>query len=133
MGVFVIFYSLLWAGIGWFVGKHPETIAGYNTMRNEKRRNVDIQAVGNLVRKGFRVMSVAMVVLWFSLRLSGQPVRVAILGLFASVFIGTPVLLLSVRKHDKNPRGGWKYYLTAGVIFSLFLAAAAYVMLKPSP
>ncbi len=125
MGVVVIVFSLLWLGIGQFIKKYPELLAGYNTMSPEKKRNVDIQAVGKLFCRGFQIMAAAMVVIYFGLQLAGLPMQTAVAGFLAVIFLGTSVLLVMARKHDKNLRSGLKYYLTAGVILFLFLGAVA--------
>ena len=125
MGVVVIVFSLAWVGIGWSMKKYPELIAGYNTMSPEKKRNVDIQAVGNLFYRGFCIMAALMVALYFSLQLAGLPMQTAMVGFLAVIFLGTPVLLIMARKCDKNPGTGLGYYLTAGIMLSLILVATA--------
>ena len=125
MGLVVILFSLAWVGIGRFMKKYPDLISGYNTMSPEKKMNVDIQAVGDLFCRGFQFMATATVVIYFGLRLAGLSMQTAMAGFLAVIFLGTPVLLVMARKHDKNPRSGLRYYLTAGIMLSLILAATA--------
>jgi hypothetical protein len=129
--LFVIAFSLFWAGMGLFMKKHPELIAGYNTMPKEKLKNVDIQAIGNLFCKGFRVMAVSMAVLYLVLRLPVKlPIPIAMNGFLAPIFLGTPILMAMAQKYDKNPRGRIAKYLPAGIMALLYLIAVAMYFLN---
>nr|AIA99591.1 hypothetical protein [uncultured bacterium contig00023(2014)] len=118
MDIFVVVFAAIWVGMGLFCKKYPDTISGYSTMSREKRKNVDIQAVANLIDKGFQIMVGAMLVLYFVFRLLGMPV-VAMIAWIASIFVGTAVLLVMTQKYDKNPRGKFLKYLPSAITMLL--------------
>lgn len=123
MDVFVIFFAIFMAGIGLFVKKYPNMISGYNTMSKEKLKNVDLQAVGTLFYKGFLLIGVSMVVLYFFFRLLGMPLVAQIVWL-APLFVITPVLLLKAQKYDSNRRSNFMKYLPAGIVIVLFVGTS---------
>lgn len=127
MGVIVVIFALIVAGIGFFVKKYPDTISGYASMSAEKRKNVDIAAVGDLLCKGFRWIAVAMLVIYFVFALLGKPVLALTLGLLAPIFTGTIVLMIMSQKYDTNPRSRFRKYLPTGIV--IFLAVAIGVLM----
>jgi hypothetical protein len=132
MDVLVVIIALFLVGIGQLVKKYPDTISGYSTMSKDKRKNVDIQSVGNLLNKGFLLIAAAMLVLYFIFRLSGMQVA-AFIGFTAPIFIGTPVLLAMAQKYDKNVRGKFAKYLPAGIIVLLAVAIGAWTTMDARP
>lgn len=46
-----LFIAALWSSIGLLIRHYPETIAGYNTMPQEKRDKIDIQRIGQLLSR----------------------------------------------------------------------------------
>ena len=65
MNLFILLYSLFIVGLGLFIGKYPHTISGYNTMSKEKKKNVDIKAVGKLYRKGLVILALLTMLFFF--------------------------------------------------------------------
>lgn len=124
MDISVVIISLLIVGIGALAKKYPNTISGYNTMSRERRRNVDNQAVGNLLYKGFLWIAAAMLVLYFSFRLSGMQAA-AFIGFMAPIFLGTPVLMVIAQKYDTNPRGKIAKWLAMAICTLVCVATMA--------
>ena len=46
-----LFIAALWSSIGLLIRHYPETIAGYNTMPQEKRDKIDLQRIGQLISR----------------------------------------------------------------------------------
>lgn len=134
MTVFVIIFSLIMLGVGGLVKRSPELISGYNTMSAEKRQNVDLQAVGNLLFKGFRLIAGLMIAAYFACIAAGLRVQSPLLWLLwlAPLFIITLVLLVLMQKYDKNPRGWFAKYWSVGLLAAIF-AGVALLMLKNVP
>lgn len=55
-----LFIAALWSGIGLLIRHYPETIAGYNTMPQEKRDKIDLQRIGQLLSRFMFIGSVSM-------------------------------------------------------------------------
>ena len=49
MVVIGLLIGLIIIGIGVYIKKHPHMIAGYNTMSEEKRKNVDIEKIATIL------------------------------------------------------------------------------------
>ena len=48
----VLIPALVWGAIALFVRRHPETMAGYNTMPRKKREKIDLHRIGRLASNG---------------------------------------------------------------------------------
>ena len=55
MFVGVLIPALVWGLIALLVRRHPETMAGYNTMPRKKREKIDLHRIGRLVSNGMYV------------------------------------------------------------------------------
>ncbi len=104
------------AAVGLLMKKYPNMISGYNTMSAEKKKNVDIQAVGNLFCKGFLLIGALMIVLYALFRWLLDMPAVAHGVWIAPMLLITPVLLVMARKYDKNPRGKVAKYWPAWIV-----------------
>lgn len=81
------FCALVWGLIALFVRRHPETMAGYNTMPRKQREKIDLHRIGRLVSNGMYVGIPFMVLAPL------MPTK----GLFMTMLVGVPVgLLLAV-------------------------------------
>lgn len=81
------FCALVWGAIALFVRRHPETMAGYNTMPRKKRERIDLHRIGRLVSNGMYGGIPCMLLAPL------MPTK----GLFMTMLVGVPVgLLLAV-------------------------------------
>jgi hypothetical protein len=119
MDVFVIIFSLFTALTGWLMKAQPNLISGYNTMSAEKKKNVDIQAVGNLFCKGFLLAGTSMIALYAIFNWLLDMPAVAQGVWLAPILIITPVLIVMAQKYDKNPRGRFAKYWAACLVGAL--------------
>ncbi len=132
MDVSVVIISLLMVGLGAFARRYPNTISGYSTMSGERRENVDIQAVGNLLYRGFACIACAMLVLYFLFRLLGMQVAAFIVFL-AVMLLGMVVLMVMAQKYDKNIRGKFLKYLPVGLIVMFVVGLGAWISMDAQP
>jgi hypothetical protein len=132
LDIIVIAFAVLWVGVGLFVKKYPRLIAGYNTMSEDELKNVDIQAVGRLMCRGFLWMAAAMVVLYFPFKLLGME-TVAMVAWLAPIFVGIPIVLFVVQKYDKNVRSNFKKYLPVAIVIALFVGIGAFIATDAQP
>lgn len=84
MFVGVLIPALVWGLIALFVRRHPETMAGYNTMPRKKREKIDLHRIGRLVSNGMYVG------IPFMLLAPLMPTK----GLFMTMLVWIPVGLL---------------------------------------
>lgn len=80
----VLIPALVWGLIALFVRRHPETMAGYNTMPRKKRERIDLHRIGRLVSNGMYVGIPCMLLAPL------MPTR----ALFMTMLVGAPVGLL---------------------------------------
>ena len=80
----VLIPALGWGLIALFVRRHPETMAGYNTMPRKKRERIDLHRIGRLVSNGMYAGIPCMLLAPL------MPTR----GLFMTMLVGAPVGLL---------------------------------------
>lgn len=80
----VLIPALAWGLIALFVRRHPETMAGYNTMPRKKRERIDLHRIGRLVSNGMYVGIPCMLLAPL------MPTK----GLFMTMLVGVPVGLL---------------------------------------
>lgn len=80
----VLIPALVWGLIALFVRRHPETMAGYNTMLRKKRERIDLHRIGRLVSNGMYVGIPCMLLAPL------MPTK----GLFMTMLVGVPVGLL---------------------------------------
>jgi hypothetical protein len=133
MDLFVVIFSLFIALTGWLMKAQPNLISGYSTMSAEKKKNVDIQAVGNLFCKGFLLIGASMIALYAIFRWLLDMTAVAQGVWLAPIFIITPVLIVMAQKYDKNPRGGFAKYWQAGLITVIFALVATMIVWGVQP
>ena len=80
----VLIPALVWGLIALFVRRHPETMAGYNTMPRKKRERIDLHRIGRLVSNGMYGGIPCMLLAPL------MPTK----GLFMTMLVGVPVGLL---------------------------------------
>lgn len=122
MTIFIILYSLFLMGLGLLMGHYPNLISGYSTMSAEKRENVDLQAIGQLMKRGFLIIGVVTAVGGLICRALSWNMMV-VLMLIIPLLAGAFVLIILGQKYDHNPRSRFARWAPAGFIalVSLFV------------
>ena len=62
MDILNIIVGLFMIGIGFLVKSSPSLIAGYNTMSEEKKKNVDIVGLSTYMRNSFIIIGLSIIV-----------------------------------------------------------------------
>jgi hypothetical protein len=93
--------GLVLIGIGFLVKAFPNLIAGYNTMAQNQKDNVDIEGLSTFIRNGFLVMGLVVIFGNYALKWTGQH---AFLDFFIPgvILIGVIFLVFKAKKFDKN-------------------------------
>jgi hypothetical protein len=130
--IIVVAFAIFWVGLALFVRKYPNLISGYSTMSEEELKNVDIQAVGRLMCRGFVWMAAAMIILYLPFRLLRLE-SVAMIAWLAPIVVGTPIILVMAQKYDKNIRSNFRKYLPVGFVVVLFTTIGAFIATDAQP
>ncbi len=101
--------------IGFLVKKYPDLIAGYNSLSEEQKRNVDIDGLSTLMRNSFIGMGLIVAVLphififlgWKSL--ADSSILIGVLGVL-------PFLLIKAQKYDHNTKNNRKTYIVLIIV-----------------
>ena len=97
MGLFLI-------GGGFSVKSDPDLIAGYNTMPEEKKKNVDIVGLSSFMKKSFIIMGIMLILLSLFIKVFHLT---DIFIFWAMMFImlgGVMFLLIKAKKFDGNKK-----------------------------
>lgn len=69
MYIFIVIYGLTFIGLGFFVRKYPDMIAGYNILSPQRKEQVDINRLSDYLKKTLIALGICLipigVVLWF--------------------------------------------------------------------
>jgi len=115
-----LFIGLFFIGIGFLVKGYPNTIAGYNTMSEEKKKNIDIDGASSFMKKGFIILGIIIMVL---------PIFFRIINLrpFSSLImlsikpIGIAIIVIKAQKYNHNKEDKPLAYIVLGIVlFILF-------------
>jgi hypothetical protein len=94
IGLFII-------GIGFLVKSFPSLIAGYNTMSEEKKKNVDIVGLSTFMRNGLIAIGLIIIFGYFMFKWLGF-ISIANVIMPIVILIGVPFLVIEAQKFDHN-------------------------------
>jgi hypothetical protein len=101
MQIVNLIFGLLIIGTGFFVKAFPDTIAGYNTMSKEQKKNVDIKEAATFIRNGFVIIGLIIIAGYYLLRWIGL-IEFAQYIAPVSTIIGTAIIIIMAQKFDHN-------------------------------
>ena len=123
----MLIFSLLVGGflvlLGFLVKSNPNLIAGYNTMSDEEKKNVDVEGLSSAMRNYLIFMGVFLVVFYLVFHWIGWE-AVAQQAIFVSVLGTTPFLILHAQKFNRNKGGRTKSWFA----FSFIIVVVAVVL-----
>ena len=94
--------ALFLIGIGFLVKAYPDTIAGYNTMSKEKKKNVDIVGFSTFMKKCLITTGVVMIILSFIFKLIHFKTKYSIWAIMSVYLIGLIIVIIRGKKFDGN-------------------------------
>jgi hypothetical protein len=103
MQFFNLIFGLLMIGIGFIVKAYPNTIAGYNTMSKEQKKNVDIEEASTFIRNGFIIIGLIIIIGYYLFRWIGLIAIANNIGVI-SIITGTLIIVIGAQKFDHNKR-----------------------------
>jgi hypothetical protein len=101
--IFNLSFGLLIIGIGFLVKVFPNTIAGYNTMSKEQKKNVEIEKVSTFLRNGFFIIGLSIIIGYFLLNWMELSSIANSIGPILLI-IGLPIIIIMIQKYDHNKK-----------------------------
>jgi uncharacterized membrane protein len=105
MQIFNLLFGLLIIGTGFFVKAFPNTIAGYNTMSKDQKKNVDIKAASTFIRNGFIIIGLIIIISYYLLRWIGIieiANHITLISTIIGTIIGTIIIVILAQRFDHN-------------------------------
>ena len=116
--------------IGFLTKKYPMMIAGYNTMSEEQKKNVDVDGLSTLLRNCFIVMGGIISVGYLPFKYLGWDM-VADSIIFISVFSVLPFLIFKAQKYDHNSRDNKTFVVIAILlVIGVIIGGALFYSIK---
>ncbi|MEQ8809698.1 MAG: DUF3784 domain-containing protein [Imperialibacter sp.] len=119
-------------GTGFLVKANPMAIAGYNTMSEEKRKNVDIEGLSSMMRNYLIAMGLLVIAGAFILDWMGWQSMSGV-WLIVAVMVPIPFMLIQAQKYDHNKRSPGKYAMVITFVVILFLGTGGFLYYSSQP
>lgn len=100
--IFILFIALIFTGTAHFIKRHPDRIAGYNTMPTEKKKNVDMQGMVRYLFNGMLTVTWTMVPLAYLTAFLVGDASPVMWGLAAWLTTGTIAVAVAAQKFNHN-------------------------------
>jgi hypothetical protein len=101
MGTINLIVGLITIGIGFLVKSSPNLIAGYNTMSEDKKKNVDIKGASTFVRNGFIIIGLTIIIGYYFFKWIGFD-GIANNMILISILVGVTIIVVKGQKFDHN-------------------------------
>lgn len=134
MDIVIIITGLIMVGIGFIVKASPNLIAGYNTMPEHKKKNVNIEGLSIFMRNSLIVMGLSIIAGYYLFKWLGF-IAIADSIIMIVVLLGVTIMVINARRfdHNKNKSKGlkYRYYVLGGVtVFVILLLTYGYIPSK---
>ncbi|MBZ0242865.1 MAG: DUF3784 domain-containing protein [Bacteroidales bacterium] len=101
MDILNIIVGLFMIGIGFLVKSSPSLIAGYNTMSDDKKKNVDIVGLSTYMRNSLIIIGLSIIAGYYLFKWIGFTVIADSMILIATL-IGVLIMVINAQRFDKN-------------------------------
>lgn len=101
MDILNIIVGLFMIGIGFLVKSAPSLIAGYNTMSDDKKKNVDIVGLSTYMRKSLIIIGLSIIAGYYLFKWIGFAVIAESMILIVTL-IGVFIMIINAQRFDKN-------------------------------
>jgi hypothetical protein len=101
MDILNIIVGLFMIGIGFLVKSTPSLIAGYNTMSEDKKKNVDIVGLSTYMRNSLIIIGLSIIAGYYLFKWIGFAVIADAMILIVTL-IGVLVMVINAQRFDKN-------------------------------
>ena len=95
--------GLLFIGIGFLVKKYPDLIAGYNTMSEERKKNVDIDGLSSWMKMGFILIGLLIIILGLASITLGYNSKIhQSIVLVLLPIVGIVIMAIGAKRYDRS-------------------------------
>jgi len=101
MEIFNIVVGIFMIVVGFLVGSYPNLIAGYNTMPEDKKKNVDIEGLSKFGRNILIIIGLSIISGYYLFKWIGFE-SIADLMILISTILGVSIMVIKGQKFDKN-------------------------------
>ncbi len=101
MDILNIIVGLFMIGIGFLVKSTPSLIAGYNTMSEDKKKNVDIVGLSTYMRNSLIIIGLSIIAGYYLFKWIGFAVIAESMILIVTL-IGVLIMVINAQRFDKN-------------------------------
>ncbi len=129
--IFIIF-GIFFIGMGMLVGRYPNLISGINTMSEEKKRNLDLPAIGKIHKNGMIIIGLINLLLATPLFASMQLTTRTIISLIV-IIIGVLIITTIAQKHDKNKKSKLEKILVPILLISITVIVSIFIWRDSTP
>ena len=128
MDILNIIVGLFIIGIGFLVKSYPSLIAGYNTMSEDKKKNVDIVGLSTYMRNSLIIIGLSIIAGFYLFKWIGFTVIADSMILIATL-IGVLIMVINAQRFDKNKdktkRAKWTY-VVLGLVTAFVIGLLTY-------
>jgi hypothetical protein len=120
MDILSLIVGLFMIGLGFLVKSVPDLIAGYSTMPEDKKKNVDIQGLSTYMRNGLITIGLCIITGYFVFKWIGF-IMVASSMILLMTTVGLTIMVINAQKYDKNKKQKTRLTYFIPVIAAFFV------------
>ncbi|MEW5845136.1 MAG: DUF3784 domain-containing protein [Bacteroidota bacterium] len=121
MDILIIIIGLFLVTLGFLVKAYPNLIAGYNTMPEDKKKNVGIEGLSTFIRNGLAITGLTIIGGYFIFKWSGYT-TIANLMVVIVTLAGVTIIAVKAQRFDHNRRKSKLHILVLGAA-TIFVAS----------
>ncbi len=126
MDILNLIVGLFLIGLGFLVKSAPDLISGYNTMSNDKKKNVDIDGLSTFMRNGLITIGLSIIIGYYLFKWIGFTMIANSMILIVTL-VGVTILVINVQKFDHNKTNKTKLtYFILGLVFLFVIGLITY-------
>lgn len=96
--------ALFITGIAMFIERYPDTIAGYNALPDEKKKNVDLAGMAQYLKKGMLIVTWSVVPATYLTYILSRNYDITMWGMAAWLTTGLIIVAFRSRKFYHNKK-----------------------------
>ena len=127
MDIPILIIGLFMIGLGFLVKSFPNLIAGYNTMSEDKKKNIDIKGLSTYMRNGLIIIGFTILIGYYVFNLIGLTMIAHSIVVFA-ILIGVTIMAVNAQKFDNNKKKRTKltYFILGGLVVVFVMGLITY-------
>jgi len=131
MDILILIIGVFMIGLGFLVKSVPDLISGYNTMPEEKKKNVDIQGMSSYMRNGMIIIGLAIIMGYYFFKWIGLEMIAASIILIVPL-VGVIIMVMNGQKFDHNTDKKTNLtYLVLGIVSVFVIGLITYGIIPP--